>query len=76
MEEDENEDLIVDDQTIFSELINANNSENYIKLLIEYSDKYNVEIVNDEIIELFDNYRTTEEETTESTDATESEVTE
>ena len=74
VEEPTNEDL-VDDQTILEEIIDGNNSENYIKLLIEYSDKYNVEIVNDEIIEIFDNYRTTEE-TTESTGTTESEVSE
>ena len=74
VEEPTNEDL-VDDQTIMEEIINNNNSENYIKLLIEYSDKYNVEIINDEILELFDKYRNTEEET-ENTDTTESEVTE
>lgn len=72
VEEPTDEDL-VDDQTILEEIIDGNNSENYIKLLIEYSDKYNVEILNDDIIELFDSYNESEE-TTDNTGNTESEV--
>ena len=61
-------DDIAEDERIIDTLI-ADNSENYYKMLIEYSDKYNVEFVNDDLIELLDQYRTTD-----NTDATESEA--
>lgn len=65
VEEPTHEDIL-SDQDFLQEITNSNSSENYIKLLKEYSEKYNIEIVSDDIREIFDNYTNNGEEETET----------
>lgn len=49
---------ILDNAAFFDGIMNSNNAENYFKMLIEYSKKHNVEIVSQEIKDLFAQHET------------------
>lgn len=53
---------------VLYDIVNADSSKEYFKMIIEYADKFNVEIVDENLKELIDEYRTEESE-----DATETE---
>ena len=62
-------------QTLY-DIVNADNSKEYFNMIIEYADKFNVEIVDESLKELLDEHRASEEDSTEETtseDTTETE---
>lgn len=71
VEEPTHEEML-DNNTFFNGVLNNNNAETYLRMLAEYSKKYNIEIVNEDLKEVFDSF--TANETAD--DATETEVTE
>lgn len=68
VEEPTHEEML-DNATFFNGVMNDNNAEAYIKMLVEYSKKYNIEIVSQEIKDIFDTVNpeeTTDGETNET----------
>lgn len=69
--EEANKDTISKDTQLLYTIINDQDSKNLFILLDEYCKKNNVEIIDEDVQAIFDQYLKTEEETEESTDATE-----
>ena len=58
---------------VLYDIVNADNSKEYFKIIIEYADKFNVEIIDESLKKLIDEYRTNEEDAIEEINETEGE---